>query len=605
MRLTQLTLPLSIALFVGCGSKASEDASTEDTGPIDADGDGVFQADDCDDEDPTSTIVAEDADCDGVVTASDCDDGDVSVGQCLDLLVIENGHTCAQRRNDTLTCWGLSSAPEGLQMTDVDLTVVGDTASGCGTTTDGDLQCWGDLISPTNTSAGFTEVDLDNNYGCAIDEDGDIAVWKARAATEEEGAAEILSVGEPLYNVSRTLGSCMAQLEDGRGVYFSSPPIETETSGTDLAHTLSSSFSAHACFIVDDGSIECEDVDSSPGSITSIVGAHEFVDIIGDPIRGILCGLDVVGDIHCYERLSSSPSTSLTGHELWGMAQPTFGGPTAAGSTPTGEIVSSQAARNTATLAPWQTFDVWQTYADFGCALEATGSLKCWSDYSGEHPEELPQTGVEAVSIGHGQHACTLDSSGRVACSEVPGVTLTLPSGDGFTQLSVGGIDTACALDDEGKPECWGLHAPTSLDDSYRFEHIHAHYRTACGLQDDGTAVCFTGALPPDTLPEKFSMVKAPGYGLTLDGTLSEQSLVDGLPTGPGHVDIDIFTMGASELWGCAVTSTGALECAGEASADLLNPSFDEVFVSVELSEEYGCALTEDGRSRCWGALVR
>ena len=34
----------------------------------------ALTADDCDDEDATSTIVADDADCDGVLTANDCDD---------------------------------------------------------------------------------------------------------------------------------------------------------------------------------------------------------------------------------------------------------------------------------------------------------------------------------------------------------------------------------------------------------------------------------------------------------------------------------------------------------------------------------------------------
>ena len=71
--------------------------------------------------------------------------------------------------------------------------------------------------------------------------------------------------------------------------------------------------------------------------------------------------------------------------------------------------------------------------------------------------------------------------------------------------------------------------------------------------------------------------MKAPGQALTPDGTLYAPSLVEGLPTGPGHIDIDIYSG-----WGCAVTSAGALACAGSASAELLNPSFDEVFVSVD-----------------------
>ena len=36
----------------------------------------MLAADDCDDEDVESTIVADDGDCDGVLTADDCDDSD-------------------------------------------------------------------------------------------------------------------------------------------------------------------------------------------------------------------------------------------------------------------------------------------------------------------------------------------------------------------------------------------------------------------------------------------------------------------------------------------------------------------------------------------------
>ena len=34
--------------------------------------------DDCDDNDASSTVVAEDADCDGVLTVDDCDDNDAN-----------------------------------------------------------------------------------------------------------------------------------------------------------------------------------------------------------------------------------------------------------------------------------------------------------------------------------------------------------------------------------------------------------------------------------------------------------------------------------------------------------------------------------------------
>jgi len=42
----------------------------------DADCDGALTAADCDDNDPNSTVIADDADCDGALAAADCDDTD-------------------------------------------------------------------------------------------------------------------------------------------------------------------------------------------------------------------------------------------------------------------------------------------------------------------------------------------------------------------------------------------------------------------------------------------------------------------------------------------------------------------------------------------------
>jgi len=51
---------------------------TDPYAAFDADGDGVFAWQDCDDTDPTSTTMAVDGDCDGVPTSEDCDDADPS-----------------------------------------------------------------------------------------------------------------------------------------------------------------------------------------------------------------------------------------------------------------------------------------------------------------------------------------------------------------------------------------------------------------------------------------------------------------------------------------------------------------------------------------------
>ncbi len=66
---------LALLLLAAACSNGSDPAPAD----TDADGDGVLAADDCDDTDPSSTVVATDGDCDGVLTADDCDDTDASL----------------------------------------------------------------------------------------------------------------------------------------------------------------------------------------------------------------------------------------------------------------------------------------------------------------------------------------------------------------------------------------------------------------------------------------------------------------------------------------------------------------------------------------------
>lgn len=65
---------------VGCGGGAEKDGGGGDELRVDGDGDGVVEADDCDDGDAALGAVADDGDCDGVVEADDCDDADAVRG---------------------------------------------------------------------------------------------------------------------------------------------------------------------------------------------------------------------------------------------------------------------------------------------------------------------------------------------------------------------------------------------------------------------------------------------------------------------------------------------------------------------------------------------
>ena len=66
-----------LSLFA-CGEDTSGILGDTHTSAPDIDGDGFNQFNDCDDNDPTSTVMSADMDCDGVLAADDCDDGDES-----------------------------------------------------------------------------------------------------------------------------------------------------------------------------------------------------------------------------------------------------------------------------------------------------------------------------------------------------------------------------------------------------------------------------------------------------------------------------------------------------------------------------------------------
>ena len=115
----------AFVLAAGCAPE-KPDPTADDTGTpaiTDADGDGVAEADDCDDADASLGAVAEDGDCDGTLTADDCDDADVYPGAVDGLLadrdcvegIADNSLSLADysfvgEYSDDYASWSVSSA---------------------------------------------------------------------------------------------------------------------------------------------------------------------------------------------------------------------------------------------------------------------------------------------------------------------------------------------------------------------------------------------------------------------------------------------------------------------------------------------------------------
>ncbi len=79
---TRGSLRFALLLLFGCPEPVPPDVESDAIADCvlgqgwDADCDGVAAADDCDDSDPASTVLATDGDCDGIVASDDCDDSD-------------------------------------------------------------------------------------------------------------------------------------------------------------------------------------------------------------------------------------------------------------------------------------------------------------------------------------------------------------------------------------------------------------------------------------------------------------------------------------------------------------------------------------------------
>ena len=82
----KLPIILGLLLSTGCvvevdkNEPSAEPSGEPSTEVTDADGDGVAEADDCDDNDADLGAKADDADCDGVLASEDCDDNDEDFG---------------------------------------------------------------------------------------------------------------------------------------------------------------------------------------------------------------------------------------------------------------------------------------------------------------------------------------------------------------------------------------------------------------------------------------------------------------------------------------------------------------------------------------------
>lgn len=187
------------------------------------------------------------------------------------------------------------------------------------------------------------------------------------------------------------------------------------------------------------------------------------------------------------------------------------------------------------------------------------------------------------LSLAEGEQALTATAPGRDPAT-------VRATGKAFhaVALGVGGNESACAIDADGRAWCWANQpdtppaGPTLVAGDLSFTALSGGYGYMCGLTTDGSAYCW------------HPLSDAP-------------ALVAGMPP---LVSIDADQTGETGLDVCGLTAAGALYCRGatlDADGQIVrNTSPTEIapgfqFKEVTYTSNQICGLDLTGVGYCWG----
>ncbi len=223
----------------------------------------------------------------------------------------------------------------------------------------------------------------------------------------------------------------------------------------------------------------------------------------------------------------------------------------------------------------------------FGCAV-AAGGVKCW-DQNGEGqlgdgsttdsnvPVDVKDLALGATAVAAGDHhACALLASGSVRCwgdnthGQVgDGTTIERHAPVGVTGLDhdvsaiAAGGDHTCALLATGGVKCWGDNADGELGDRTTTERLLPVdvVGLATGITAVSTGRAYTCAL---TIAGGVQC-----WGANTLGQLGNDSMSGSLqPHDVSDLASGVIAIAAGDVFACAVTVAGAVECWGTDDGD-------------------------------------
>lgn len=258
------------------------------------------------------------------------------------------------------------------------------------------------------------------------------------------------------------------------------------------------------------------------------------------------------------------------------------------------------------------------------CGVTRRGALVCWGGVLPGQPGPAANS-FSSVSVGPGQ-ACAVRRGGAraqtVTCWGSNNFVLSPPGR--FVEVSVGGLE-ACGIEVDGSALCWWNSFPTSclkhhppnctrprLGSRLRrgpFVQLSAGSGAVCGLRRGGSLTCWAdivagpaSPVPGSVPPGKFSAVSV-GQGFACALRMDHTAVCWGDDThGQTKPPAGTFDrVAAGGLLACAIGSDGAIVCWGAGVPGILRSPAGR-FAAVTAGGSSACALTTDGRAVCWDA---
>ena len=176
--------------------------------------------------------------------------------------------------------------------------------------------------------------------------------------------------------------------------------------------------------------------------------------------------------------------------------------------------------------------------------------------------------------------------------------------GVGPSPIAAGSGHT-CGLQADGTAVCWGDDSSgQSSPREGRFIGISAGWKATCAVQVDGTPVCWGRVIDDSSLfDHRFVSLKlSQNIGnLTICGIRIDGSAFCGHRFASHAPSGRLTTISIGREHGCALRENGGAVCWGDEDAQQDRPDENERYIAIGVGDNYTCALRLDGSPTCWG----